>query len=132
MDEKGSWKSESSTSSAVTQDGQLRASRDLLVDSNIDKPLMVRRVGGNGIRVATLCDRAGRIVNRIDVSSYVGRELTSSDVPINDFRIRISKASRRSRSGRRIHGRAIVSMKRSQCCRSKQPVQVQRQYTYAC
>ena len=123
MNEKGSRKSE--PESRQWPFAKEIRSASLLVNTNIDKPLVVRCVRRDSVRIATWRDGVGGIVQCIDVGSRIRRELTSSDAPIDNFWIGIAEASRRLRSSRCIHGGTINSMKWGQCYKSKQSVLVE-------
>ena len=90
-----------------------------LINPYIDKPLVIGRIRILCRCFAAFlergaCDVANWVVERVELSSNIDRELRRVHVPVNDFGIGVAKSTRGSRSLGCVKGSSVVCVERRQ------------------
>ena len=101
--------------------GQGRKSPGLLWDSDVDVVFVFRGIGIRRCSIVSLdekgsCrDTARWVVKFVECGSSVGGELGGVDAPVDDFRVRVSERTSRSRGGGRVERAHAVGVEGRQC-----------------
>lgn len=98
----------------------LRKRSNLPVNADIDEPLVVGRIQILCCNFAALLERrecvvAKRVVERVEPSSDIGRELGGVHIPIDDFGIGVAKSAGGSRRRGCVKCSIVVGVERCQC-----------------
>ena len=93
---------------------------NLLVNAYIDEPLVISRIRILCRNFAAFlerraCDVAHWIVERVELSSNIDRELRRVHVPVNDFGVGVAISTRGPRGLGCVKGSIVVGVERCQC-----------------